>query len=479
MVARDKVASARLMLASKGLPTSGSVGYEIFDNTSALGQTDFVQNLNRQRALEGELARTIRSLDGVTFARVQLVLPKRRAVPGRRRPAHRLGDRSGSGPRALGRPGAGAAEPGRRRGAQPQARPGHHRRPERQASWAAATATPPPARPPTTPSTAIEDRIRRQVKELVEGVVGPGKARVQVTADVDMSQVTTQEEKYDPDGQVVALDPDGRGDRTSRTSPTPPARPRRAPTSRRHAGRASRRPRPRTTPPTAGAPRRPPTTRSPRPRRPPSQPPGTIKRLRWPSPSTASSTPGENGKPGAYSPRSAEEMQHIDDLVTLGGGLLRRPRRPGQRDQRPLRRRRCRPTPPSASSGSKLFDFDKNDLMRDHRAGHSGGGLGPDHLLRRAAAVGHGGQRRRADQLRRHARAGRAWRAAEAASGSAARRGIPASRWRFPAACPGDRAADRHRQIEGQVKASSVKSVAEFVDRPSGGIGLHPPQLAA
>ena len=67
--ARDKVASTRLMLSSKGLPTSGSVGYEIFDNASALGQTDFVQNLNRQRALEGELARTIRSLDGVTFAR--------------------------------------------------------------------------------------------------------------------------------------------------------------------------------------------------------------------------------------------------------------------------------------------------------------------------------------------------------------------------------------------------------------------------
>ena len=77
MVGRDKVASTRLMLSSKGLPTSGSVGYEIFDNASALGQTDFVQNLNRQRALEGELARTIRSLDGVTFARVQLVLPKR------------------------------------------------------------------------------------------------------------------------------------------------------------------------------------------------------------------------------------------------------------------------------------------------------------------------------------------------------------------------------------------------------------------
>ena len=77
LVNRDEVASTRLLLSSQGLPTAGSVGYEIFDDSNALGQTDFVQQLNRQRALEGELARTIRSLDGVTSARVHLVLPKR------------------------------------------------------------------------------------------------------------------------------------------------------------------------------------------------------------------------------------------------------------------------------------------------------------------------------------------------------------------------------------------------------------------
>ncbi len=77
MVARDHVASARLMLAGKGLPTASSVGYEIFDTQNALGQTDFVQQLNMKRATEGELARTIRALDGVTFASVHLVLPER------------------------------------------------------------------------------------------------------------------------------------------------------------------------------------------------------------------------------------------------------------------------------------------------------------------------------------------------------------------------------------------------------------------
>jgi flagellar M-ring protein FliF len=77
MVARDEVASTRLLLSGQGLPSAGSVGYEIFDQTSALGQTDFQQNLNRQRALEGELARTLRSLDGVSSVRVHLTLPKR------------------------------------------------------------------------------------------------------------------------------------------------------------------------------------------------------------------------------------------------------------------------------------------------------------------------------------------------------------------------------------------------------------------
>ena len=77
MVNRDEVAKARMLLAGKGLPTQGSVGYEIFDNAPALGQTEFVQNLNNQRALEGELARTIRSIRGINSARVLLVMPKR------------------------------------------------------------------------------------------------------------------------------------------------------------------------------------------------------------------------------------------------------------------------------------------------------------------------------------------------------------------------------------------------------------------
>ena len=201
MVQRDKVAAARLMLSGKGLPTSGSVGYEIFDNAPALGQTDFVQNLNMKRATEGELARTIGAIQGVQSARVQLSLPKRQlfeqdaenpsasvmlvtgarrlgpdqvrtirnlvaaGVPGLRPERVAVGDQSGDMLAGL----DDAAGVGGGAGAQ----------------------------------SDVEEKIRKQVKDMVEAVVGAGKARVSVHADVDQARVTTQEKKFDPDGQVT------------------------------------------------------------------------------------------------------------------------------------------------------------------------------------------------------------------------------------------------------------------------------------
>ena len=77
MVPKDRVARLRMGLAEGGLPKGGGVGYEIFDKSDALGTTSFVQNINNLRALEGELARTIRGLDRVQAARVHLVMPER------------------------------------------------------------------------------------------------------------------------------------------------------------------------------------------------------------------------------------------------------------------------------------------------------------------------------------------------------------------------------------------------------------------
>ncbi len=102
-VPQDQVAKLRLSLASEGIPAGGSIGYEIFDRADALGTTNFVQQINQIRALEGELARTIRSIHQVRSARVHLVMPKRELFSRDRAGADRLGRagaarRPGQGP---------------------------------------------------------------------------------------------------------------------------------------------------------------------------------------------------------------------------------------------------------------------------------------------------------------------------------------------------------------------------------------------
>lgn len=202
-VSRDEVGEARMLVAGKGLVTSGSVGYEIFDNQSVLGQTEFQQNLNEKRALEGELARTILTMRGINSARVMIALPRRELFQ------------------------SDAAEPtasvvvgvtgGQLSGAQVQAIRNviassvPNLKPEKvtltdtsnrtlaagsdSEGFSAASAQ--DARDST------EAQLQARIMDIVEGVVGVGGARVQVTADIDHSRSTTQEQRFDPDGQVV------------------------------------------------------------------------------------------------------------------------------------------------------------------------------------------------------------------------------------------------------------------------------------
>jgi len=82
LVPEERIPGLRLELASAGLPHGGSVGFEIFDR-SKIGATEFEQQVNLRRALEGELARSVMSIDGVKSARVHLVLPERRLFAAR------------------------------------------------------------------------------------------------------------------------------------------------------------------------------------------------------------------------------------------------------------------------------------------------------------------------------------------------------------------------------------------------------------
>ncbi len=86
LVSSGDVARARLMLASKGLPAGGTVGYELFDKTN-FGVTDFVQHVNYQRALEGEIERSINLLDAVQSSKVNIVVPREALFQSDQKPA--------------------------------------------------------------------------------------------------------------------------------------------------------------------------------------------------------------------------------------------------------------------------------------------------------------------------------------------------------------------------------------------------------
>lgn len=76
-VSVGQTARARMLLAEKGLPRGSGAGYELFDEMGSLGLTSFMQSVTKVRALEGEVARSIQSMQGVKAARVHLVLPEK------------------------------------------------------------------------------------------------------------------------------------------------------------------------------------------------------------------------------------------------------------------------------------------------------------------------------------------------------------------------------------------------------------------
>ncbi len=202
LVPKDRVARLRMELAQSGLPKGGSIGYEIFDKSDALGTTSFVQNINAVRALEGELERTIRTLDSVQDARVHLVIPERPLFSRDKvEPSASIVLRV-----------RGSLEPGQVRAIRHLvATAVNGLRPQRisvvdeTGRLLADGADDDP-----TGSTAIderqialESRLRKQVEGIVNSVVGPGHARVQVNADFDFNRITETSDKYDPDGRVV------------------------------------------------------------------------------------------------------------------------------------------------------------------------------------------------------------------------------------------------------------------------------------
>ena len=203
MVPKDQVARLRMKLAEAGLPKGGGVGYEIFDKSDALGATTFIQNINHLRALEGELARTIRSIDRVQAARVHLVLPER--------PLFSRDKVEASASIVL--KVRGALEPQQIRAIRHLAASAvNGLKPERVSivdetgrllADGAKSANALEGAGADERKIAFENRLRGEVETIVSSIVGPGHARVQITADFDVNRITQTSDKFDPDGRVV------------------------------------------------------------------------------------------------------------------------------------------------------------------------------------------------------------------------------------------------------------------------------------
>nr|WP_274705719.1 flagellar basal-body MS-ring/collar protein FliF [Salipiger pentaromativorans] len=200
-VPAEDLARARMELAGAGLPSDGTPGWEIFDEASGLGMNSFMQRVNRLRAMEGELARSIQTIDGVEAARVHLVLPEREPFS-----------------RERARPSASVIVRGARQVSLKQA---HAIR----SLVAAAVPDLAPAQVTVLSASGetiladdgeagseaslqsaraqIEDRLGQRITQILTARVGAGNARVQVSVDLSTERQVLQERTFDPDQRVV------------------------------------------------------------------------------------------------------------------------------------------------------------------------------------------------------------------------------------------------------------------------------------
>jgi len=203
-VPADKVLDTRLSLAGSGLPRGGGVGFEIFDKTS-FGTTDFVQKMNYQRALQGELARTIRQFQQVAEARVHIAAPTESVFIEEKKPPSASVSVKLRGNNQLEQKQIqaivnlvvsavqGLTEENitvvdtagrllfRKRGGE------LGQMSDSQLEYQQNT----------------EKDLRDKLETMFEQVVGAGKAIARVSVELDFNQTETTEESFDPEGQVV------------------------------------------------------------------------------------------------------------------------------------------------------------------------------------------------------------------------------------------------------------------------------------
>jgi len=237
LVPSDRVLRLRMGMAEQGLPSGGSlVGYEIFDRSETFGSSNFVMNINVMRALEGELSRTIASLSDIDSARVHLVMPKRELFtrenekPSASVTIKMRAGKSLESSEVMAITHLVASAVPQLEASKVTVVDNHGRLLARGDGGESLDAT---AGSSEEFRVNYENHMRQELEDLVEKVIGAGKVRVQVAADINFDRTVTNSEKYDPDGQVArstqstsesdaALDKTGK-DTTTVTTNVPPA----------------------------------------------------------------------------------------------------------------------------------------------------------------------------------------------------------------------------------------------------------------
>jgi len=204
-VASDQIQTARMALAREGLPARSGTGYELFDNVD-LGATDFEQKVKLKRAIEGELTRTIESLNEVETARIHIVMPEGSIFLEEQRAAKAsitLALRSG---RKL--------DVGQIRGiTYLVSNSVDDLAPENVTiiDQFGKLLTNPYSNDETAMAssrnielqTNVEMLLQRKVEQLLSGILGPRKSYITIAADLDFDQIQENIELYDPESKVV------------------------------------------------------------------------------------------------------------------------------------------------------------------------------------------------------------------------------------------------------------------------------------
>lgn len=205
-VPSDRVARIRMEMAQEGLPSGGTIGYEIFDKTDILSASGSMIDINKLRALEGEIAKSIKTIHGVAAARVHLVTPKRElfsrdkvapsaSVMLKMRGSSRL---SASQVQAVQHLVSSAV---------PELGTDHIAIIDNRGTLLAKNHDGQSGGEnmlvQLDAKSAFENKLARTVETLLEKSLGAGKARVEVAADMDFDRVTINSEDFNPDGQVI------------------------------------------------------------------------------------------------------------------------------------------------------------------------------------------------------------------------------------------------------------------------------------